>query len=98
MLEVELDVFSGMPNPTWLLTKAQEKTLYDMVSADRGQLSPVVATDKRLGLGYRGVIVRRIKSDDGAWDKAMAKSRSPLPASFRLGLKPAKRIQPPIGS
>ena len=51
-----------------------------LLSAEPDQLSPAATTDKRLGLGYRGVIVRRIKPDEGAWDTAMAASRSPLAA------------------
>ena len=34
--------------------------------------------------------MRRIKSDDGAWDKAMSARRVPFPDEFRLGLKPAE--------
>src|SRR5437867_2065989 len=91
MLEIELDIFSGMPNPTWFVAKAQEKTLYEMLRADPGQITLATAMNKRLGLGYRGVIVRRIKSDEGPWDKANARNRSPLPEEFRLGLKAAKK-------
>ena len=78
MLEVELDIFSGMPNPTWVLSKRQETTLYELLSAEPNQISPVTTLDKRFGLGYRGLIVRRIKSDDGAWDKAMSARRVPF--------------------
>jgi len=91
MLQIELDIFSGMPNPTWLVAKAQEKTLYEMLRADPGQIATATATDKRLGLGYRGVIVRHIKSDEGAWDKANSAHRAPLAEEFRLGLKVAKK-------
>jgi len=91
MLDVELDIFSGMPNPSWRLTKQQEAALYEMLRAEPTQLSPAVTTEKRLCLGYRGVIVRRVKTDEGAWDKANAKSRSPFPEEFRLGLKPARK-------
>src|SRR5213075_716457 len=91
MLEVELDIFSGMTNPSWRLTKQQEAALYEMLRAEPTQLSPAVTTEKRLCLGYRGVIVRRTKSDGGAWEKANAKSRSPFPEEFRVGLKPARK-------
>jgi hypothetical protein len=91
MLEVELDIFSGMPNPTWLLSKRQEATLYELLSAEPTQISSVTRLEKRFGLGYRGLIVRRIKSDDGAWDKAMAARRAPFPNEFRIGAKTAKR-------
>ena len=91
MLEVELDIFSGMPNPTWVLSKRQETTLYELLSAEPNQISPVTTLGKRFGLGYRGLIVRRIKSDDGAWDKAMSARRVPFPEEFRIGIKTAKR-------
>jgi hypothetical protein len=91
MLEVELDIFSGMPNPTWVLSKRQETTLYERLNADPNQLSALNTRGERFGLGYRGLIVRRIKSDEGAWDKAMAARRVPFPDEFRIGHKPAKK-------
>jgi hypothetical protein len=50
---VELDVFSGRPNPTWMLTAAETKTFRDMVAAlpSRGTLT---LPDP---LGYRGLLV-----------------------------------------
>src|SRR5882757_637780 len=91
MLEVELDIFSGMPNPTWVLSKRQEAILYELLRAEPDQISRVTALDKRFGLGYRGLIVRRIKTDVGVWDKAVSARRVPFPNEFRLGLKKAKR-------
>jgi hypothetical protein len=91
MLEVELDIFSGMPNPTWVLSKRQETTLYERLNADPNQLSALNTRGERFGLGYRGLIVRRIKSDEGAWDKAMAARRVPFPDEFRIGHKPSKK-------
>ena len=89
MLEVELDVFSGMPNPTWVLSKRQEATLTELLGAEPAQMSPITAPDEPFGLGYRGLLVRRIKSDDGAWDSAMSARRKPLPNEFRIGVKAA---------
>lgn len=91
MLEVELDVFSGMPNPTWVLSKRQEATLAEMLSAAPAQISPVTTPSEPFGLGYRGLIVRRFKSDDGAWDKAMSAKRKPFPTEFRVGAKATKQ-------
>lgn len=91
MLEVELDIFSGVPNPSWILSEKQEKTLLEMLRSDAGQISPVTTASRRLGLGYRGSIVRRIKTDDDAWDKAMSSARKSFPTEFRLGLKPARK-------
>src|SRR5258708_7127725 len=91
MLEVELDIFSGMPNPTWVLSNRQETTLYELLSAEPNQISSVTMLEKRFGLGYRGLVVRRIKSDEGAWDKAMSARRVPFPNEFRIGRKTAKK-------
>jgi hypothetical protein len=91
MLEVELDIFSGMPNPTWVLSKRQEGTLYELLSGEPNQIAPVTALNKRLGLGYRGLTVRRVKTDYGAWDKAMSARRKPFPNEFRIGIKTAKK-------
>ncbi len=90
MLEVELDIFSGMPNPTWVLSKRQEGTLYELLSAEPNQISRATTLSKRLSLGYRGLIVRRIKTDDGEWEKAMSARRVPFPDEFRIGIKTAK--------
>jgi hypothetical protein len=91
MLEVELDIFSGMPNPTWILSKRQEEALYEILRADPKQISPARISNERLGLGYRGLIVRRIKTDEGVWDKAMSKRRVSFPDEFRIGIKSAKK-------
>ena len=91
MLEIELDVYSGMPNPTWMLSRREEATLYGLLRDDPKQIAPAITANTRLGLGYRGLIVRRIKTDDGPWDKAMATKRVAFPNEFRLGLAPAQR-------
>ena len=91
MLEIELDIFSGMPNPTWVLSTSQESTLYELLRAEPNQISPVTTLEDRFGLGYRGLIVRRIKSDEGTWDKAMSGKRAPFPNEFRLGRTTAKK-------
>jgi hypothetical protein len=91
MLEVELDIFSGMPNPTWILSNKQEDDLFQLMRAEPSQASPATSTSTRFGLGYRGLIVRRIKTDDSKWDKALAAEKVSLPEEFRLGIKPAKK-------
>jgi hypothetical protein len=91
MLEVELDVFSGVPNPTWILSPRQEAALYERLRADPKQISSATGQNTRLGLGYRGLIVRRIKTDNGPWDKALAARRAPLPNEFRLGAGTSKK-------
>jgi hypothetical protein len=58
---VEMDIFSGRPNPTWKLTPEQTQELQLKVSDLRRQIVPPRVFD---GLGYRGLIVR--DSDDPA--------------------------------
>lgn len=52
--EVELDLFSGMPNPTWTLTKAEADSLMKQLAA----LPPSSAGQLSGNLGYRGFIVQ----------------------------------------
>ena len=98
MLEVEVDVFSGMPNPTFHLSEGEEQELVDRIVAEPGQLSPVTESMENFGLGYRGVIVRLVKPDGGAWsttdapaslsavDETTARPGG-LPAQGRLGIR-----------
>lgn len=91
MLEIELDVFSGMPNPRWLLSSGEEQELTERVSAGADQVSPAVTDDEQFSLGYRGLLVRRVKPDGGPWDSAVsldADGRT-WPDEFRVGSRPA---------
>jgi hypothetical protein len=90
MLEIELDIFSGLPNPTWILPAKEEAALYERLTADPRQISREVFAGMRVGLGYRGLLVRRIKTDDGPWEKALGDRRTPFPDVFRLGLNATK--------
>ena len=51
--EVEFDIFSGMPNPTWILTDAEADTFVTLVAA----LPQTSARELSGNLGYRGFIV-----------------------------------------
>jgi hypothetical protein len=53
-VEVELDIFSGMPNPTWVLTSAEADNFVKQFTA----ASPTSATELSGNLGYRGFIVQ----------------------------------------
>jgi hypothetical protein len=53
-VEVELDIYSGMPNPTWALTEAEAGSLVKQLTA----LPGVPATELSGNLGYRGFIVQ----------------------------------------
>jgi hypothetical protein len=52
--EVELDIFSGMPNPTWILTNAEADSFVKQLAA----LSQTSARELSGNLGYRGFIVQ----------------------------------------
>lgn len=52
--DVELDVFSGMPNPTWVLTTAEAETLAQRLAA----LPPASPGELSGRLGYRGLVVK----------------------------------------
>ena len=42
MLQAEIDVFSGMPNPTFELSEEEEKELLDRIVAEAKQMSPII--------------------------------------------------------
>lgn len=92
MLEVELDIFSGMPNPKWILSETEEKELLDIITSDPTQISPVYTPEEEFGLGYRGLIVREINTDEGIWNRTNRSLENPLPMEFRVGSKPEKRV------
>ncbi len=58
--EVELDIFSGMPNPTWILTNAQADRFVKRVAA----LPRAAARKLSSHLGYRGFIVQCTQGAD----------------------------------
>jgi hypothetical protein len=54
MIKIELDIFSGNPNPRWTLSTKEADELFDRVMADKTIASP----PKSVGnLGYRGFII-----------------------------------------
>ena len=58
--EVELDIFSGMPNPTWILTNAEADSFVKQLAA----LPRSSARELSGNLGYRGFIVRITQGAD----------------------------------
>jgi hypothetical protein len=62
-MRVELDAFSGRPNPSWYLTEAQARELLL-----RLQNLPRDGGAPRQGLGYRGLIVTGNSKDLGGFD------------------------------
>src|SRR6266487_2992306 len=76
MISVQLDVFSGRPNPRWTLSPRQSRELVERVQADPRAVLPRDA--ETVGLGYRGFVVEPLSEGD-AW------SRAGLPATARIG-------------
>ncbi|HYQ90650.1 MAG TPA: hypothetical protein VES89_00895 [Candidatus Competibacteraceae bacterium] len=54
---VEVDIFSGRPNPVWTLSDVEAATLVEKLSA----LPPAPAKILSNPLGYRGLIVQMIQ-------------------------------------
>lgn len=52
--EVEIDIYSGRPNPRFTLKAAQTAELERRIAA----LPPLANANPSTGLGYRGVVVR----------------------------------------
>ncbi len=91
MLSIELDIYSGLQNPTWTLTDKEENELVERVLADPSAMQPTTADAG--GLGYRGFIVRAMseqaESEDSAINKARLRTASGgvvnFPSQFRIG-------------
>ena len=75
MFEVELDIFSGRPNPRWVLNPEEEKEFLVRLSDGSVPIAPLNAVGD---LGYRGFIVRANEAT-----AATLASRG-LPTSFRV--------------
>jgi hypothetical protein len=56
---VELDIFSGRPNPEWRLAPAAGTRLLDLLRAANTTTTPAAAP----GLGYRGLTLRIGRND-----------------------------------
>jgi hypothetical protein len=59
-VEVEFDIYSGMPNPTWLLTDAEADSFVKRLAA----APRTSATELSGNLGYRGFIVQVTQGAD----------------------------------
>jgi hypothetical protein len=61
MLRIEIDIFSGRPNPTWVVDEKNAKNILDKISK-----SPDSVADNDVGkqdLGYRGVILEPLTEE-----------------------------------
>lgn len=72
MITVELDIFSGNPNPVWTLTAQEEKELVARVMADP---SLTLAPKSAGKLGYRGFIISASNEARNTLEKSGLPSR-----------------------
>ena len=64
MITVELDIFSGRPNPVWTLTAKEENELFSRIMADKS----LAALPKKVGhLGYRGFGIKVREDRSQRW-------------------------------
>jgi len=77
-VEVQLDVFSGRPNPCWTLSGESVRTLEQML----GGLQPDRAPEPP-GLGYRGILVVGPEIELRAFDSVLTLKRDGTERSFR---------------
>lgn len=75
MLRITLDVFSGLPNPSWFLSDKQEADLVERILAEPTLVQPVFSGT--LNLGYRGYVVEALKDNSRI-------RRNRLPSHFRI--------------
>lgn len=80
MFEIELDIFSGLPNPTWTLDSTASADLLRMVIDNPRQISAVNGSP--LGLGYHGYILT------ASGETAIQLAASGLPSMFRISSLP----------
>lgn len=85
MLRVEVDIFSGRPNPTWIITS--DTITRRLLNALKDNRSLTTTPDNRFqGLGFRGVEVEVIGDND---DIRTAK----LPSRFMLAAGTGARLK-----
>lgn len=75
MLEVELDAFSGRPNPCWELTDTQAAEFLSRLRALRPSEGSHLANE---GLGYRGFVVRAKSKPVDGFDEVRVYRRTVL--------------------
>ncbi|QAZ66438.1 hypothetical protein [Solidesulfovibrio carbinolicus] len=59
MLKVTVDIFSGCPNPTWIVDNDKSREVLDAVAANPGAVADIGAGFS--GLGYRGILVEQLQ-------------------------------------
>ena len=91
MLEVELDVFSGVPNPHLGIVATPGgnslRTAESRSKTDFLRNEAKYATRPRLSWPY----CETYQDDNGPWDRALTARRAPFPNEFRLGIGASKK-------
>jgi len=64
MLRVTLDIFSGRPNPSWILTETEAREVFQDIAKNRGVVAKVDSGYQ--GLGYRGIILESLTDHVGS--------------------------------
>jgi hypothetical protein len=75
MLQITVDIFSGRPNPTWVVEADEATKLLQEISRNQSAIAAV--HEGYQGLGYRGLVVETLSDNIG--------SKYDLPAIFRIG-------------
>lgn len=79
MAVVELDIFSGMPNPRWTLNANETSRLVETLRSQGSQVQSM--QDQPNGLGYRGFVVYLNDHE------SEAARLSGQPSAFRVGAR-----------
>ena len=70
MVRVTIDIFSGRPNPVWILDEPLAKEVLRQISAEPGVISP--ADQDRGVLGFRGLLLEIEGEDQLPWKIRLA--------------------------
>jgi len=61
MLKITADIFSGRPNPKWIVTEDDARQILEQVSKNTDSID--FSDTRMLGLGYRGLILEPVSED-----------------------------------
>jgi hypothetical protein len=75
MLQITVDIFSGRPNPTWVVEADEAMKLLQEISQNQSAITAV--HEGYQGLGYRGLVVETLGDNIAP--------NYDLPATFRIG-------------
>lgn len=82
MIHIEIDIFSGMPNPTFYLSARAEQEFLHMLTQNTQQI--LSAGNTPGNLGFRGVFVSTVKIDELAFGKSQQKRIAEFASDFYI--------------